>query len=154
MNFKKNPPLPAQNIACFWILEKKTIKRRHIEFLTKSLKYFFTFSGDKLEQHPIFHLQPAAQPPPDCPGCPPTTSSTNTTATTVGTATTTTSGRQFCHPDQSSKYFRYNWICLHFIRDLRDKIMTEKVMYIPNDETQNYLFFRLKLVVETFKHST
>ena len=27
-------------------------------------------------------------------------------------------------------------------------------MYIPNDDTQNYPFSRLKLVVETFKHST
>ena len=26
-------------------------------------------------------------------------------------------------------------------------------MYIPNDDTQNYPFFRLKLVVETFGHS-
>ena len=32
--------------------------------------------------------------------------------------------------------------------------MDDKFMYIPNDDTQNYLFCRLKLVVETFKHST
>ena len=27
-------------------------------------------------------------------------------------------------------------------------------MYIPNDDTQNYPFCRLKLVVETFEHLT
>ena len=27
-------------------------------------------------------------------------------------------------------------------------------MYIPNDDTQNYLFCRLQLVVETFGNST
>ena len=31
--------------------------------------------------------------------------------------------------------------------------MADKLMYIPNDYTQNFLFFRLKLVVETFGHS-
>ena len=36
----------------------------------------------------------------------------------------------------------------------RDKTMTDKLMYIPNDDTQNYPFCRLKLVVETFEHST
>ena len=30
--------------------------------------------------------------------------------------------------------------------------MAEKLMYIPNDDIQNYLFRRLKLVVEAFKH--
>ena len=29
-----------------------------------------------------------------------------------------------------------------------------KFMYISNDDTQNYPFFRLQLVVETFGHST
>ena len=31
--------------------------------------------------------------------------------------------------------------------------MTDKLMYIPNNDTLNYPFFRLKLVVETFEHS-
>ena len=33
--------------------------------------------------------------------------------------------------------------------DLQDKIMTDKFMYIPNNDKQNYPFCRLKLVVET-----
>ena len=37
---------------------------------------------------------------------------------------------------------------------LRDKTMADKFMYIPNDDTQNYPFRRLQLVVETFRHST
>ena len=32
--------------------------------------------------------------------------------------------------------------------------MDDKLLYIPNDETQNYTFCRLKLVVEMFEHST
>ena len=32
--------------------------------------------------------------------------------------------------------------------------MTDKLMYIPNEDTQNYPFCRLQLVVETFGHST
>ena len=32
--------------------------------------------------------------------------------------------------------------------------MTDKFMYIPNNDKQNYAFCRLKLVVETFRHST
>ena len=31
--------------------------------------------------------------------------------------------------------------------------MADKLMYIPNDDTPNYPFFRLQLVVETFGHS-
>ena len=34
----------------------------------------------------------------------------------------------------------------------RDKMMVDKFMYIPNDDTQNYPFSGL--VVETFEHST
>ena len=30
--------------------------------------------------------------------------------------------------------------------------MTDKLMYIPNDDTQNYPFFRLELVVETLEY--
>ena len=41
-----------------------------------------------------------------------------------------------------------------FYKIYRDKIMVDKLMYIPNDYAQNYPFFRLKLVVETFEHST
>ena len=32
--------------------------------------------------------------------------------------------------------------------------MADKLMYIPNDKTQNYPFCRLKLVVETFGNLT
>ena len=32
----------------------------------------------------------------------------------------------------------------------RDKLMADKSMNIPNDDTQNYPFYRLQLVVETF----
>ncbi len=32
--------------------------------------------------------------------------------------------------------------------------MTDKLMYIPNDDTQNYPFSRLQLLVQTFGHST
>ena len=32
--------------------------------------------------------------------------------------------------------------------------MADKFKYIPNDDTQNSLFCRLKLLVETFGHST
>ena len=32
--------------------------------------------------------------------------------------------------------------------------MADKLIYIPNDDAQNYPFCRLKLMVERFKHST
>ena len=32
--------------------------------------------------------------------------------------------------------------------------MADQLMYIPDDVTQNYPFYRLQLVVETFGHST
>ena len=32
--------------------------------------------------------------------------------------------------------------------------MANKLMYIANDDTQNYPFCRFKLVFETFEHST
>ena len=32
--------------------------------------------------------------------------------------------------------------------------MTDKLMYIPNDDLQNYYFFSSKLVVEMFGNST
>ena len=32
--------------------------------------------------------------------------------------------------------------------------MADKFMYIPDNDTQNYSFCRLKFVFETFKHST
>ena len=35
-----------------------------------------------------------------------------------------------------------------------DLSLADKLMYIPNDVTQNYPFCRLRLVVETFEHST
>ena len=31
--------------------------------------------------------------------------------------------------------------------------MADKLMYIPNDEKQNYPFSRLKLMIEMFEHS-
>ena len=39
-------------------------------------------------------------------------------------------------------------------RDLNVKIMANKLMYIPNDNTQNYPFCRLQLVVENYGHLT
>ena len=32
--------------------------------------------------------------------------------------------------------------------------MADKLMYIPDNDTQNYFFCKLQLVVETFEHST
>ena len=32
--------------------------------------------------------------------------------------------------------------------------MADKLIYIPNDDTQNYHFYRLRLVVETFNEPT
>ena len=37
---------------------------------------------------------------------------------------------------------------------LRDKTMADKLMYNPNDNTQNYLFYMLEQVVKMFGHST
>ena len=36
----------------------------------------------------------------------------------------------------------------------RDKTMADKIMYIPNGDTQNYHLCRLQLVVELFGYST
>ena len=36
----------------------------------------------------------------------------------------------------------------------RYKTMADKLMYIPNYDTQNYPFCRFKLVAEAFEHST
>ena len=36
----------------------------------------------------------------------------------------------------------------------RDKTIADKLMYIPNDDAQNYLFCRLNLTVETLKPLT
>ena len=38
--------------------------------------------------------------------------------------------------------------------DKRDKTMAYKLMYNPDDDTQNYLFCELQSVFETFGHST
>ena len=35
-----------------------------------------------------------------------------------------------------------------------NETMASKLIYIPNDDAQNYPFCRLQLVVETFEHST
>ena len=40
----------------------------------------------------------------------------------------------------------------HYVKDIRDKIMDDKFIYTPNVRKQNYLFCRLKLLVEKFKH--
>ena len=40
------------------------------------------------------------------------------------------------------------------IRKGKNGQTSNKFMYIPNDYTQNYPFFRLQLFVETFVHST
>ena len=45
-------------------------------------------------------------------------------------------------------------ICLVFSGILMDKTIGDKLMYIPNDDTQNYPFCSLKLLLEMFKHST
>ena len=41
-----------------------------------------------------------------------------------------------------------------FFRYLRDKTIADKLMYIPKNDTQNYFFCGIKLVVETFEHLT
>ena len=52
------------------------------------------------------------------------------------------------------------WNCMNSFedtkktRDQRDKTMADKLMYILNDDKQNYPFWRLQLVVETFEHLT
>ena len=35
---------------------------------------------------------------------------------------------------------------------LRNKTMADKLIFIPNDDTQNYPFSRLQIVVEPFEH--
>ena len=37
---------------------------------------------------------------------------------------------------------------------LRDKTMAQKLMYIPNDDTQNYPFYKLQFVFEAFQTFT
>ena len=44
-------------------------------------------------------------------------------------------------------------ICKLF-RDLREKTIADKLVYIANVDTQNYPSCRSQLVVEKFKHST
>ena len=36
----------------------------------------------------------------------------------------------------------------------RNKTIAEKLLYISNDDTQNFPFYGLKLVVKTFGHTT
>ena len=45
-----------------------------------------------------------------------------------------------------SVYFLQTGIVANFY-----KTMTDKLMYILNDDTQNYPFYKLQLVVETFR---
>ena len=61
---------------------------------------------------------------------------------------------------QSHKHNLFNLcktmnICPSFFRfqELRDKTMVHKLMYILNDDKQNYPFYILQLVVETFGYS-
>ena len=56
-----------------------------------------------------------------------------------------------CHPacDMIYTYIR----TATYTKGIRH-VMTDKLMHIPNDDTQNYPFCRLKSVVETFEHST
>ena len=67
---------------------------------------------------------------------------------------------QFIPPPTKYKYLPYKsslQICCNFLSvpgTYRDKTMADKLIYIPNNNTQNYPFCRLKLVFETFKHST
>ena len=44
--------------------------------------------------------------------------------------------------------------CLLYTDGFALSLMSDKLMYIPNDNTQNYHFGRFKLVVETFEHTT
>ena len=36
----------------------------------------------------------------------------------------------------------------------KDKTLAEKLMYIPNDDTQNYPFYKLQFVFEAFETFT
>ena len=47
-----------------------------------------------------------------------------------------------------------NYDCFYYAGKSLWKTMANKLMYIPNDDTQYYSFCRLQLVVETFGHST
>ena len=42
--------------------------------------------------------------------------------------------------------------CNQGSKGIRHKTLADKLMYIPNDITQNYPFCRLKLPVKTFEH--
>ena len=44
--------------------------------------------------------------------------------------------------------------CCIYVGIITDKTMADKLMYIPSDDTQNYPFCRLQLVVETFGNLT
>ena len=41
-----------------------------------------------------------------------------------------------------------------FYQGSKGMTMADKLMYFPNDDTQNFSFWRLQLAVETFGHST
>ena len=53
----------------------------------------------------------------------------------------------FPHSKASGMILKIAWI-------QRDKTMADKLMYIPNYNTQNYPLCRLQFVIETFGHST
>ena len=54
-----------------------------------------------------------------------------------------------CFPKSKFNNNRYRGAGIY-----RDKTMADTLMYILNDDTQNYTFCRSKLVVEPFEHST
>ena len=55
---------------------------------------------------------------------------------------------------QSFMKFWTSVTCPLYAGTLGDKIVADKLMNIPNVDTQNYPSCRFKLVVETFGHST
>ena len=47
----------------------------------------------------------------------------------------------------------YAFTCIVHAGILREKTIADRFLYILHDDTQNYPFCRLQLVVETFGHS-
>ena len=61
-----------------------------------------------------------------------------------------------CYTEYNCRDYR---MLIYFLRSRHLGIKTDmtiavKLMYIPNNDTQNYIFCILQLVVETFEHST
>ena len=51
--------------------------------------------------------------------------------------------------NENMGFYQFTFSNLHGLlyRDLKDKTMADNLMYIPNDNTQNYPFCRIKLMV-------